>query len=205
MNAQANILSLSMTVSKKEGNKHVEVGKVEYFVPTLAAFGLASEQAVTEAGQPMVDEGLPVYKAEADNWLMSAIHASVKAMVRNRLISGTADLKPGQTIPQTLAEITAETERSGNGAYLKVVADLKKLFAAWVAGLGKSAGTQVLLNNLFGSKTALSLQSTDVKQKIAGYIADFAETLDPAQLEAGQRYLQSLLDVCSAEVSADDF
>lgn len=204
-NTVSAIVALSMVVSKKEGNKHVEVGKVAYYVPTLEAFGLAAEPATNEQGQPLLEEGLPVYKKDSDNWLMGAVHASIKSLVRNRLVSGTADLKPGQTIPATLEEITAETERSGNGAYLKVIAELKKAFGLWVAGLGKSQGTQNLLNNLFSNKSALSVQSADNKTKVAGYIADFAASLEPAQLEAGQRYLQSLLDTCNAEVSADDF
>jgi hypothetical protein len=199
------MLALIMTISKKESNKYVEVGKISYYCPTLEAFGYQPELALDAEGRPLIEEGLPVYKTDSDNWLMGAVHAAVKALVRNRLVSGTAVLKPGLSIPATMADLTAESERTGNGAYLKVIADLRKQFGAWVASLGKSQGAQALLTSLFANKSALAVQSPDNKAKMAGYIADFAASLEPEQLEAGQRYLQGLLDTCAADVDADDF
>lgn len=199
------IIKLEMTISKKEDKKHVEVGKVEYFLPLLATFGISAEQDTGEDGKPLYEDGIPVYKLDHFNWLQSAIHAQVKVATRNKLEPGTATLRPGLTIPDTLEAITAEGDRAGNAAALKQVADLKKAFAAWVAGLGKSAQAQQLLNSLFGSKQSLMLQDASTKGKMSSYIAQFAESLPAEQLEKGQRYLESLLTLCNQTIAADDF
>lgn len=197
--------SCLIEVNKKVDGKYSKVGDVTIFVPTLESFGFAAEQAKDKDGALLVDEGLPVYTTDEANWLQGAILAQVKAQARNKLVSGTAELKPGAKIATNFAELTAEGDRAGNGAALQAIRELKTAFAKWVAGLGKSAAAQSLLNGLFGNKQALAVQAADNKAKMAQYVADFAETLTPEALEVGQKYLQSLLDVCSSNVSADDF
>lgn len=197
--------SCIIEVNKKVDNKYSKVGEVTIFVPTLENFGIEAEQAKDKDGNLLVDEGLPVYTKDEANWLQGAILAQVKAQARNKLVSGSAELKPGAKIATNFAELTAEGDRAGNGAALQAIRDLKQAFAKWVAGLNKSAAAQALLNGLFGNKQALAVQAADNKAKMAQYVADFAESLTPEALEAGQKYLQSLLDVCAANVSADDF
>ena len=199
------ICAVSMDVSKKENGAYVKVGEVEYYVPTLEAFGIAAQRSADKEGKPLEEDGLPVYSTDEQAWLQAAIHSAVKANIRNKLVSGTAELKPGHSIPATLAELTAPSEGAASGAYLKQLVELKKLFSAWVASLGKSAGATQLLIGLFSNKASLATQTTANKEKMAAYIADFAEQLDAEALAGGQRYLQSLLDVCSAEIEADDF
>lgn len=195
-----------MEVSKKEGEgkakKFVAVGTVPIYVPTLADFGLTSAK-VKETGE----DGLPIYEADNDQWLFSAIFAQVKAAARNKLISGTCQIKDGLSIATTLAELTAETERAGNNA-LALIREVKALFAKWVAGLGKSAAASNLLLTVFNDRKALAIQPQGTKDKVTGYLADFANTLDEAQLESYGRYIQSLLDTCAAadeDDEADDF
>lgn len=197
----------AIEVNKKDEatKKYVKVGEVSIHVPTLAAFGIEAEQAKDKDGKPMVEDNLPVYTTDTANWLQGAILAQVKAQARNKLVSGTADLKPGAKIATNFAELTAEGDRAGNGAALQAIRDLKLLFAKWVAGLNKSSAAQALLNSLFGNKQALAVQAEENKAKMAQYVSDFADSLTPEQLEAGQKYLQSLLDTCSTAVSADDF
>ena len=190
---------------KGADGKYAKVGDVTIHVPTLDCFGIAAEQAKDKEGALLVDDGLPVYTTDEANWLQGAILAQVKAQARNKLVSKTAELKPGAKIATNFAELTAEGDRAGNGAALQAIRELKTAFAKWVAGLGKSAAAQSLLNGLFGNKQALVVQAADNKSKMAQYVADFAETLTPEALEAGQKYLQSLLDVCATAVSADDF
>ena len=192
-------------VNKKVDNKYVKVGDVTIHVPTLASFGITAEQAKDKEGALLIDDGLPVYITDEANWLQGAILAQVKAQARNKLVSGSADLKPGAKIATNFAELTAEGDRAGNGAALQAIRELKTLFAKWVAGLGKSAAAQALLNGLFGNKQALAVQAVDNKNKMAQYVADFAESLAPEALESGQKYLQSLLDVCSTSADASDF
>lgn len=192
-------------VNKKVDNKYSKVGDVTIHVPTLACFNIQAEQAKDKEGTLLVDDGLPVYTADEANWLQGAILAQVKAQARNKLVSGSAELKPGAKIATNFAELTAEGDRAGNGAALQAIRELKTLFAKWVAGLGKSTAAQALLNGLFGNKQALAVQAVDNKNKMAQYVADFAESLAPEALEAGQKYLQSLLDVCSTSADASDF
>ncbi len=192
-------------VNKKVDNKYSKVGEVTIHVPTLDCFGIQAEQAKDKDGNLLVDEGLPVYTTDEANWLQGAILAQVKAQARNKLVSGTAELKPGAKIATNFAELTAEGDRAGNGAALQAIRELKTAFAKWVAGLGKSAAAQALLNGLFGNKQALAVQAAENKGKMAQYVTEFAETLSPEALEAGQKYLQSLLDVCSSTVDASDF
>lgn len=192
-------------VNKKVDNKYSKVGDVTIHVPTLACFNIQAEQAKDKEGALLVDDGLPVYTTDEANWLQGAILAQVKAQARNKLVSGSAELKPGAKIATNFAELTAEGDRAGNGAALQAIRELKTLFAKWVAGLGKSAAAQALLNGLFGNKQALAVQAVDNKNKMAQYVADFAESLAPEALESGQKYLQSLLDVCSTSADASDF
>lgn len=209
MNAQVNlaaILALTMTVSKKAAvgdvAKFVPVGDVTYYCPTLAAFGINAEPQAKD-GAPVLEDGLPVYAADELNWLQKAIHQQVKAQARNKLVSGTTDLKDGQTIATTLAELCAESE--GSTAALEAIRAVKAIWAKWVAASGKSAATQNLLVTLFGNKQALASQPEGTKTKFANYIADFAVTLDDYELASAQRYLDSLIAVTSATIAADDF
>lgn len=196
----------NMEVSKKEGEgkakKFVAVGTVPIYVPTLADFGLTAAK-VKETGE----DGLPIYEADNDQWLFSAIFAQVKAAARNKLISGTCQVKDGLAIAASLADLTAETERAGNNA-LALIREVKALFAKWVAGLGKSAAASNLLLTVFNDRKALAIQPQGTKGKVTGYLADFANTLDEAQLESYGRYIQSLLDTCAAadeDEEANDF
>lgn len=196
--------TIKIEVNKKVNGKYEPVGEVDIFVPTLEEAGFTGlTRAKDEAGADLMEDGLPVYSTDEANYVQAAILAAVKAQARNKLVPGTATLKDGQTIATDWAGLTAEAER--NGAALAAIRELKAKFAAWVAGLGKTQATQQVLTTLFGNKQALALQSPIHKEKMQGYVADFAESLDAATLASGQRYLQSLLDACTPAVEAEDF
>ena len=206
--AAQNFNEITIEVNKKIDGKYSPVGKVAIFVPTLLAFGLEAQIAKDKDGAELIEGGLPVYDgadAKALNWLQGAIEAQVKAQARNKLKPGTADLKDGAAIATDFETLTAEGDRAGNAEALQAIRNLKASFAKWVAGLGKSAAAQQLLNGLFANKQALAVQTDANKGKMSQYVSDFAETLDEAALAAGQKYLQSLIDVCSGSVEADDF
>lgn len=116
-------------VNKKVDNKYSKVGDVTIHVPTLACFNIQAEQAKDKEGALLVDDGLPVYTTDEANWLQGAILAQVKAQARNKLVSGSAELKPGAKIATNFAELTAEGDRAGNGAALQAIRELKTLFA----------------------------------------------------------------------------
>lgn len=204
-NTAANFSAVQIEVNKKVSGKYEKVGAVNIFVPLLAAFGLSAASAVDKEGKALIEDGLPVYQTEEANWLQGAILAQVKAQARNKLVSGTANLKDGAKIAENFAELCAEGDRAGNGAALQAIRDLKALFAKWVASLGKSAAAQSLLIGLFGNKQALAIQTDDNKAKMQQYVTDFAESLTEDQLTVGSKYLNSLLEVCSTTIDADDF
>ena len=190
---------IKMEVSKNVAGKYQAVGEVDITVPTLEDCGLEVEIKGEE-------EGLPVYAEDRHNWLQGAIFAAVKAAARNKLVSGTASLKPGAKIAATWEELCTAGERIGNAAALLAVRECKTAFAAWVATIGKSAAAQHTLTLLFGNRQALTLQAEDTKAKMQKYVLDFAETLNAEQSEKFGKYLQSLVDACEAEnAEADDF
>lgn len=202
--------SIQIEVNKKEviaGKPQYKlVGKQVIFVPLLQSFGIATEQAKDDKGVALIDDdGLPVYTDDKLNWLQSSIVAAVKAMARNRLKPGTADLKDGLKIAETFEELLAAADRSNSGAALVAIRELKAKFAEWVAKLGKSAAAQQTLKTLFNSKESLALQSEANRTKMQQYIADFAATLDEATLTKSEKFLQGLLDACEANVDAEDF
>jgi hypothetical protein len=194
------MIKQAMPVTKAEGGKRVPVGEVEIFIPALDEFG------ITDAPTSTGEDGLPIYAKQEHNWLFGGVLAATKMQARNKLESGSIKVKDGQAIATTLAELLVESERGGNGEYLKAISQLKAKFGAWVATLGKSQKAQDLLKTLFTNKQALALQEEGNRKKFAGYIADFAETLDADTLAAAGRYLEGLVAAATAEqAEAEDF
>ena len=194
----ADFIKQQITISQKIDGKYSPIGTAEYVLPLLSAFGIDAKVTGTDE-----ETGCPVYELQEHNWLLSAIDQQVKSIVRNRIDNTTASLKPGQTIPLSLADLTAETERSG--AALKIIAEAKRDFAAWVASLGKSAAAQALLSQLFGNKQAIQLRAPADKAKFLTYLGDFAAQLSEDKLDAYQRYIDSLMAAAQTEIVADDF
>lgn len=194
----AGFIKQTITINQKVDGKYSPIGTCDYVLPTLAAFGYEAKVTGTDE-----ETGWPVYERDFDNWVLAAIDAQIKSIVRNRIDNTTATLKPGAVIPMTLAEITAETERSG--AALKIIAEAKRDFASWVASLGKSAAAQALLTQLFANKQAIQLRAPEDKAKFQTYLTDFAASLEEDKLLAYQRYIDALLAAAQTEVVADDF
>lgn len=199
-------IEVNKKVVKAGKAEYSKVGDVVIHAPLLSAFGIATEQAKDDKGQPLADDdGIPVYTDEKLNWLQGSIVAAVKAMARNRLKPGTAELKDGVKIAETFAELLAAADRSNSGAALVALRELKAKFGEWIATLGKSAAAQQTLKTLFNSKDSILVQSDTNRDKMAQYVSDFAATLDEATLAKSEKYLQGLLDACASNVDADDF
>lgn len=198
--------ALAIEVNKKGADgKYNKLGEVKIFVPLLADAGIEAEQAKDAAGILMVEDGLPVYVDDYYNWIQGAMLAQTKAQARNKLVSGTATLKDGKVIADDWETITAEAEGVGNPAALLAVREIKAAFQKWVASLGKSAAAQGLLTTLFNSKQSLTVQSTENKAKMEGYVNDFADSLDADALTKGLRYITGVLDACKPIEDATDF
>lgn len=196
-----------LEVSKKvsvgpDKNEYQKVGDIVVPIPTLEAFGITAEKRQrTEEDGP--DDGLPLYKDQNLDWLFGAVVAACKMQARNKLISGTAELKEGQKIASNFEELTAEGERKGNAEALKLAKEVITSFAAYVQGLGKSVQTQAMLVGLFRSKQALALQPDSAKEKMKGYLSSYAETLDEKDLERYSRYLKTVEEACTPGAPSD--
>lgn len=197
-----NWIGLAVEVSKKvvvgpDKNEYQKVGDIVIPVPSLKAFGI--EAKIKEMGE----DGLPVYEDENMDWLFGAVVASAKAQARNKLISGTAELKDGQKIAENFAELVAEGERRGNAEALKLAKEVQTSFAAYVQTLGKSAQAVAVLVGLFRNKAALALQNDETKTKFKGYLSSFASSLEDKDLERYTKYLTSVEEAAAPGTPSD--
>lgn len=184
-----------MVVSLTENKKRIEVGKVDATVPLLDE--IISVIATAKVSETDKESGLPVYDSDPANFVFSAVLASVKAMVRNRLVPKSIKLKDGAIIPSNWEELCAEA--SPSGAALANFRDCKNSFTAYIGTLGKTEATSNLLITLFSNKTTLATQSMDMKGKFMGYVESFTESLNEADQE---RYLSTLEKIAETATSA---
>ena len=197
--------TIQMPVSKKTVvngvNQHVEVGKATVHVPLLADVipFITAAQKVDDKGVAVAEDGIPVYDQDAANWVQGAILAMVKAQARNKLVTGSVDLKPNNKIATTWEELCAEGVRDGAG--LAIAREAKAAFADWLNKQGLKDAAVATLNTLFGNKAALALQSSGVKEKVKARIMAFGESLDETTMEKFTNPINSVLEAC--EVSED--
>ena len=186
----------SLEVSKKVNGQYEKVGEVVVNYPLLSELGFDVEPSGKD------DDGLPTYSDEKAQYVFDAVFAAVKAAARNKLVSGTATLKDGNKIAETVAELLTTGER--NGAALQNLRDLLSIFKEWVPSTGKDSKTQAALYDLVSNRKALGLASDVVKGKVAGYIAQFAESLNAEQAAKYERILVALNDACESVNALDD-
>ena len=185
-----------MEVSKKENGAYVKQGEIEVFYPLLSELGLDVEPTKND------EEGFPIYSDEKVQYVFDAVLAAVKAQARNRLVSGTATLKPGLTIASTVEELL---ESGGNkGDALAAVREFLAAFKAWLPKTGKSEKVQAAVYELARNKASVALQSDDKKAKFAVYLSGFAETLNAEQVARFSRPLLALNEATEAGDALDD-
>jgi hypothetical protein len=127
--------------------------------------------------------------------------AAVKAQARNKLVSGTATLKAGLSIAETVEQLLESGGRSGEA--LANRREFLAAFKAWLPSLGKSESFQAMLVTLASNAEALALQDENKRTKFAGFLADFAETLNAEQASKFSNTLTKLSEAC--ESSAEDW
>lgn len=187
-----------MEVSKTENKKYVKVGEVAVHFPSLEeCAGFVQGAKVVK----VADDGIPEYESAEANWIMTAILSYAKANARNKLVSGTIEVKDGLKIPETWAEFTAETGRSGEA--LAILREAKAEFTDWISKQGKSEAVTKVLITLFNNRAALELQTPANKAKMLGYVESFAESLSPEKLERMQKPIENVLDACGEADSFD--
>lgn len=195
---------VTIDVSKKINGKFVKQGEIQITVPLLAdamAF-INSPVKKDDKGQEIDEDGIPIYEDDKANWLQGAMLAAIKAQARNKLVSGTATLKDGLSIPTDWEGILAEGVRGG-GEALAIAREAKAAFAEWMAKQGKSEAATQTVVTLFSNKQALALQSEVNKGKVKAYVEAFAESLDAAALERFEKPVSSVIELCETATEAD--
>lgn len=192
--------SFIMEVSKKESvngeNQYVKQGEVTIFYPLLSEMGIAVDPKEEDK------DGFPVYADEKVQFVFDATLAAVKAMARNKLKSGTAELKEGASIADT---VEALLESGGNkGEALAAQREMLATFKTFLAKTGKKEAVQAAVYDLARNKTGLALQSAEKKGKFQGYLTDFASSLTAEQSARFSRALISLNEACESGDPLDD-
>jgi hypothetical protein len=186
-----------MVVSKKVDGEYQEVGKVNIFFPLLSELGVAVEPKEYD------EAGFPVYEDDKVQYAFDAVLAAVKAQARNKLVSGTATLKDGLKIAESVEELL-ESGSGKTGEALAIVRDFLKAFKAWLPTTKKSEKVQAAVYELASNRKGLALQTVDKKSKFSVYLSDFTKTLNPEQATRFSRPLLALDEACSAVDALDD-
>ena len=185
-----------MEVSKKENGAYAKVGEVEVFYPTLKELGFDIEPSRVS------DDGFPIYADDRHQYVFEGVLAAVKANARNKLQSGTATLKDGLKIAETVEELMASGGNTGEA--LKVLREMLAAFKAWLPSTGKSAAVQAAVYDLVSNRKTISLQAQDKKEKLRGYLSNFASSLTAEQAAAWASNLMKLDEACNAVDALDD-
>lgn len=199
---------LTTEVNKKvnvpgTGNEYQPIGNIFIPIPSLEAFGIKAEKR--EKTEDDADDGLPLYKDEKLAWLYDAVVASCKAAAKNKLVPGTIDLKDNAKIAENFEELLKEGDRRGNAEAIKLYREVANSFSSFVQGLGKSAQTQAILVGFFRNRDGLALQPNDVKTKMKGYLTQYAETLDEANMTRYMKVLSKVEEACNIAEQPNDF
>lgn len=182
--------SYEMKVSKKEDGEYKEVGAVKVFYPLLSELGIAIDPTGDDK------EGFPIYGDDKVQYVFDAVLAAVKATARNRLVSGTATLKEGNTIAETVEALLEGGDR--NGEALKNRRDYLNAFKAWLPSLGKSAAFCQGMFDIANNAKNIPYQSEARKAALLGLITDHAATLNPEQVSLWERTITSIAEFCKA-------
>lgn len=180
-----------MIVSKKVDGAYQAVGKIKVFYPLLSEMGIAVEPEKTD------EEGFPIYTDPKVQFIFDSSLAAVKAMARNRLVSGTATLKAGLAIADTV-EALLESNSGNRGEALAARRDMLAAFKSFLATTGKSDAVQKFVLSLATNKEALAVVPQEKKDKFAVYLSDFAQTLTDENAARFANILLSLSEACEA-------
>lgn len=193
-----------LDVSKKIDGKYQPVGDIVIHYPLLSdlGFDIQPKAVVLDDKQQPVNQGLPEYEDDKHQYCFDSVFSAVKADARNKLVSGTANLKDGASIAETVEELIAVAER--DGAALKAMRSMLNAFKSWLPSTGKATKTCEAILALASNRKSLALQPADKKSKFLNYVTTFAGTLTPEQITEFARSLQGLEVACEAVDALDD-
>lgn len=185
--------TIKMSVSKTVNSKREELGTVELYAPSLQEIGLAYEPE----GQSE-ETGELVYTDHTASFIYSALLAAVKANARNKFAPGTINLRPGASLPTTLAELVAPTV-SNKGQALVERRGLIEMFKEYAAKLERPDALKAALVMLFDKPDNLALQDADKRAKIKPYFEGFGNEVAERLTDWQANYIQGVLDQCDSE------
>jgi hypothetical protein len=187
----------NMVVSKKEGGEYKEVGKVVVPMFDLIEFGLE----VTESG--VAEDGLSTYSDERVQFVYDAVCAATKADARNKLVSGSATLKAGNKIADSVAELIAKAERSG--AALAINREFITSFTAYLAQKSaKSAAVQALYAGMVKNRQSIALSTEARRNGLLAQVESYTEQATAEEAEKFANILTAIAEACSGATEVDD-
>lgn len=191
------ILTVGATTGPTGARRRVEVGKLDYFVPSLDDFGLPAPDRLDADGTALYDD------LKLD-WLQSAVTARVQGAVRN-LVKVADDLSGFElvrAVPTSLDELMEGG--SGGGRYFEVRKLCCEQFAGYVAGLAASAEGKQRLVDYFGNPAMIGAAAEKVKEAIAGHYAKFVSSLPDEQGTQYASYLRAVKTALESEAVEDE-
>lgn len=186
-----------MVVSKKEGGEYKAVGEV--FVPMfdLSEFGLeVSDNGVAE-------DGLLTYSDERIQFVYDAVCAATKADARNKLVSGSATLKAGNKIADSVAELIAKAERSG--AALAINREFITSFTLYLTQKSaKSANVQALYAGMVKNRQSIALSTEARRNGLLAQVEAYTEQATAEEAEKFANILTTIAEACTGATEVDD-
>lgn len=196
----------TMVVSKKEDGKYKEVGKVAVFYPLLSELGIAVEpekfEAPNDKGEMVActadtPNAMPVYSDEKVQFTFEAVWAAVKAMARNRLESGTANLKDGLKIAETVEELL-EAGGGRSGEALAARREFFTSFKTYLGTLGKAAAWVAGMSDIVSNVKNIPYQSQARKESIKSLMEGYVAQASAESVAKYEKTIQQVLDNAAA-------
>lgn len=186
-----------MVVSKKENNEYKAVGEVLVPCFDLSEFGVEVEPTGTD------EQGLLTYSDERVQFVYDAVVAATKADARNKLVSGSATLKAGNKIADTVAELIAKAERSG--AALAINREFITSFTSYLAGKsGKTAAVQALYSGMVKNRASIAISTEARRNGLLSQIEAYTDQATAAEAEKYTNILSAIADACSGAEQVED-
>ena len=186
-------LEVSKTVEKAGGVKVREkVGEVSVYSPTLADFGMAVEPVSQDA-----QTGELTYAEPASQWLYNALLGAVKANARNKMQTGSTDLKANNKFASTLEELITPAETGS--VVLAERRGLIDMFKGYLGELAKPENVKKLLLNFLEKPDTLALQPAEQRAKIKAYFDTFGGQVEDKLTAWQGDYLLNVIAQCEAE------
>lgn len=175
-----------------------EIAKINLPVPSLADFGINAAMEMDGNNVKTDEDGVPLYVDPAYDWLMYAALNQVKAQSRNKFVKG--ELRDGQSLAATFAELVAVGERTGEA--MKARHDAKKSFVAYLQAQNKSATVCTVLGDLFHNESSIVTAKDNFVTALESHLAKWIPTL--TQVDAGrfERKIGSISDQLKARTQS---